>query len=70
MWGNQYLIFRTVSVRFETHFPDKPAFLAERHELFPSPAWWRSQALKPLQRPAAGVGLDDDVERQASISGP
>jgi hypothetical protein len=70
MWQNQYLIFRTVSVRFETHFPDKPAFRAERHEFFPSLAWWRRQALKPLQGHAAGVGLDGDVQRQASISAP
>lgn len=28
-WENQHLIFRTVSVRFETRFPERPIFWAD-----------------------------------------
>jgi hypothetical protein len=51
-------------------FAEKTHFWQTRHKYFPGLAWWRSQALKPRQRHAAGVGLDGDAQRQASIFRP
>jgi hypothetical protein len=48
----------------------KPIFWQTRHECFPGLAWWRSRTLKPRQRHAEGVGLDDDAQRQAIIFKP
>jgi hypothetical protein len=48
----------------------QPHFWQTRNDCIPGLAWWRSQALKPRQRHAEGVGLDGDAQRQATIFKP
>ena len=49
---------------------ERPFLGQTRRERSSRPARWRSQALKPPQRHAEGVGLDGDAQRQAIVSGP